>query len=248
MSPHLVVFGYDPVFPDYLLTPRSERTCTINREDDLYFECFRDITEKVMEELKQSQITQKKYYDRGNILKTFKEGDTVLLKEKRLRGKFEPRWLGPYIITRKLSSLNYAIKKPDGKAEMVVHIDRIKLLPNYEMSDYETEIFKKESNFNDRPKEAEPPIRTRSVTPPPSRPPPISDRSPRRISRKSRSQSQPLQEEQRPEQEEKKDTVAEKVPPSPPISQPARPSTVITRTPNERYNLRRNIKRPSRYD
>ena len=59
------------------------------------------------------------------------EGDTVFLKnDAAVRGpysKFQPRWLGPFFIVRKISELNYEIKPLGEKGrKQVVHINRLK--------------------------------------------------------------------------------------------------------------------------
>jgi hypothetical protein len=52
----------------------------------------------------------------------------------RLRSKFSPRWDGPYVVTRKMGSLNYTVRRETenfglANSELVVHVNRMKLLP-----------------------------------------------------------------------------------------------------------------------
>jgi hypothetical protein len=61
--------------------------------------------------------------------------DHVLLKAYVTTGKFSNRWIGPYIISKKLSDLNYEIIKlinnvasTLSKDKFVVHVNRIKLV------------------------------------------------------------------------------------------------------------------------
>jgi hypothetical protein len=61
--------------------------------------------------------------------------DHVLLKAHATTGKFSNRWIGPYIISKKLSDLNYEIIKLINnvastfpKDKFVVHVNRIKLV------------------------------------------------------------------------------------------------------------------------
>ncbi len=64
-----------------------------------------------------------------------KINDHVLLKAYVTTGKFSNRWIGPYIISKKLSDLNYEIIKlinniasTLSKDKFVVHVNRIKLV------------------------------------------------------------------------------------------------------------------------
>ena len=48
----------------------------------------------------------------------------------KLRSKLAPRWEGPYVVTRELDQLNYAVSKSStSSAELIVNINRMKLLP-----------------------------------------------------------------------------------------------------------------------
>ena len=48
----------------------------------------------------------------------------------KLRSKLAPRWEGPYVVTRKLGQLNYAVtKSPTSSTELIVNVNRMKLLP-----------------------------------------------------------------------------------------------------------------------
>jgi hypothetical protein len=62
----------------------------------------------------------------------YKINDHVLLKAHATTGKFSNRWIGPFIISRKVSDLNYEITKITDEAEAVtkfiVHVNRLKLV------------------------------------------------------------------------------------------------------------------------
>jgi hypothetical protein len=60
--------------------------------------------------------------------------DICTLLHMRLRSKFSPRWDGPYVVTRKMGSLNYTVRRETenfglANSELVVHVNRMKLLP-----------------------------------------------------------------------------------------------------------------------
>jgi hypothetical protein len=76
-----------------------------------------------------------KSYDQGSKLVKLNINDHVLLKAYVSTGKFSNRWIGPYIISKKLSDLNYEIIKlinnvasTLSKDKFAVHVNRIKLV------------------------------------------------------------------------------------------------------------------------
>ena len=77
-------------------------------------------------------LRQKAYYDTNRRETQYEEGDLVLIyKPFRKVGKSEKllhRWLGPYLVLRRLSDLNYEVRKlrrSSDKTE-VVHVVNIK--------------------------------------------------------------------------------------------------------------------------
>jgi len=78
---------------------------------------------------KSSRAKQKAYYDRNTKLVTFSVGDYVYLKEMAVgpgeSKKFRTRLRGPYLITKRLSDLNYQIQITPGKFA-IVNINRLK--------------------------------------------------------------------------------------------------------------------------
>ncbi len=60
--------------------------------------------------------------------------DICTLLHMRLHSKFSPRWDGPHVVTRKMGSLNYTVRRETenfglANSELVVHVNRMKLLP-----------------------------------------------------------------------------------------------------------------------
>lgn len=125
-TPHYLMFGQDPIEPDDLCQTLSRKRY-VDQESDYFFEKWRKSIELARETFRNSQQSQKKFYDIGKEARSFEIGDIILLKEMRLRSKFDPRWIGPYVVTRKISSLNYCVRKKDTDTEYVVHVNRMKL-------------------------------------------------------------------------------------------------------------------------
>jgi len=78
---------------------------------------------------KSSRAKQKAYYDRNTKLVTFSVGDYVYLKGMVIgAGKsknFRTRWRGPYLVTKRLSDLNYQTQITPGKLA-IVNVNRLK--------------------------------------------------------------------------------------------------------------------------
>ena len=85
------------------------------------------------------RAAQKVYHDKKVRVEDITIGNWVLLREMRAAPKkFEPRWLGPYKVTKKLGRTNFAIRRSaplgedgtepssDLQTEEVVHKNRIK--------------------------------------------------------------------------------------------------------------------------
>jgi hypothetical protein len=77
--------------------------------------------EKVRENLRIAQSRQKSYADKRRRELTFAVGDRVYLKVSPLRGtkrflvkgKLDPRYVGPYQITKRIGSLAYQLALPE---------------------------------------------------------------------------------------------------------------------------------------
>jgi hypothetical protein len=80
-----------------------------------------------------SRAKQKAYYDRNTKLISYSEGDYVYLKDMVVgvgkSKKFGSRWHGPYLITKRVSYLNYQIQIGLGK-HVTVNVNRLKRCHN----------------------------------------------------------------------------------------------------------------------
>ena len=98
--------------------------------------------QRVRDTTGKAALTQKRYYDRHTFLNQYERGDLVLLKTGKRTprvGKWEDRWIGPYVIVNKLASpVLYRIQKDEFAKPMVVHHDRMK--PFYARTGEEIDI------------------------------------------------------------------------------------------------------------
>ena len=136
-TPFYLLFGHDPLGPDDL--PARERLRFPLADDDTFADNWRHAKELALQHLKDAQVVQKVYHDKKVREEDIKIGDWVLLREMRAAPKkFEPRWLGPYKVTKQLGRTNFAIRRSaplgedgtepssDLQTEEVVHKNRIK--------------------------------------------------------------------------------------------------------------------------
>ena len=109
-TPFYLLYGHDPMGPDDL--PVRHRYRYPLEVEDPFEERWRRAKELAIRCLQDAQTTQKTYYDRQVREEAINVGDWVLLREMRAaRKKFEPRWLGPFKVIRKISDVNYAIQR-----------------------------------------------------------------------------------------------------------------------------------------
>ena len=86
-----------------------------------------EMSEIVSDREVKAKASMKSYYDRSASVKTFKEGDMVLMKKPIMVGKLEGAWTGPFEIERCVSPVTYALKLPgrSNKAK-VIHCNLLK--------------------------------------------------------------------------------------------------------------------------
>ena len=91
--------------------------------------CYRLIsaTHLAQQNLKHSQCKIKTWYDKKAKSRSFKVGEKVLALLLIPQHPFQARYCGPYVVTRKVSNLDYVIDTPDRrKAQRLCHINMLK--------------------------------------------------------------------------------------------------------------------------
>ena len=124
-TPHYLQFGMNVREPEDLWLPRKYRI--INKENEEFLDEWKAALYRAKDNLEQSQLTQKKYFDRKSEERAFNIGDLILLKEMRIRYKFNDRFLGPYVVLKVLNDRNYVVKRLNNDKEIIVNINRMKL-------------------------------------------------------------------------------------------------------------------------
>ena len=101
----------------------------VENEGDLISQQWSNALATAKKNLKIAQEKQKANYDKKTKLKTYKKGDSVLLREPPKPGKYNLKWAGPFEVTKKYSDLNYQIKSEKNNKLQIVHINRLKYFP-----------------------------------------------------------------------------------------------------------------------
>jgi hypothetical protein len=124
MSPFEADLGYIPRgFPDHIFEQLRGGVTESELRDASRKQI--KIVEQLKENLKQAQSRMKQYYDKNRPIQVFEIGDKVLLSTRNLEiehlgisrkgtTKFGPLWIGPYAVTKRISTDIYELDLPYG--------------------------------------------------------------------------------------------------------------------------------------
>ena len=129
-SPFMLVYGREPVIPTDLITATGPEQIQQTGADELLRTMGR-LREEVRDRLAFVQARQKGQYDEhADEATTYEPGDLVLIfrprRKKGLAEKLLHQWVGPYKVVKRITDLNYELKKPGGRQSIVVHVAQIK--------------------------------------------------------------------------------------------------------------------------
>lgn len=83
--------------------------------------------ELVKANMMEAQARAKKYYDKNSRMRSFDEGDKVLLLRSAKANKLELQWEGPATVEQKLSDTNYVVRLPGRRKEVrIFHCNLMK--------------------------------------------------------------------------------------------------------------------------
>jgi transposase InsO family protein len=125
-TPFELVYGRDPHLP---LAPDVDTE--VPRANQL-LESLKEVWEAARRNLQHAQQLQRRQANKRRSPGEFAEGDEVMLSTKNLRlpgttAKLIPRWIGPFVVVKKLSPLTYTLKLPDSmKIHPTFHISLLK--------------------------------------------------------------------------------------------------------------------------
>lgn len=138
-TPYFLLYGRDPVLPDHMVF--GEKLGIEPEEIDTkgfikdYLSDLRNAYKQVKERLEKRAEKLKEWHDRFHLKKSvdFAVGDKIYIYfstawDRDGSSKFASRWSGPWRILEKLSDLNYVCQHTTTGHEMVVHVDRMRLI------------------------------------------------------------------------------------------------------------------------
>ena len=144
-TPFYLLYGRDPILPYDLKYGITSVSRNLNNNPANYkinlLKSLRDSYNKLIFKKENEQRKYKEYYDKGQKDVEFKIGDLVIVHRhvpvRNLSYKLLPKWLGPFQIESRLSSVTYRVMNPENKKSMIVHVQRIiKYKGSYEFWGY----------------------------------------------------------------------------------------------------------------
>jgi hypothetical protein len=125
-----MVFGRNVVLPCELETGVAEKSAQTIEEYSLqqrmYIEKAHDIAR---EHLKKHSTYRKKYYDRKAKFRDLPEKSAVWMHDPTRRvgvcSKLNSRWIGPFMIEKRIDNMVYLVRTSPNKPPKAVHIDRL---------------------------------------------------------------------------------------------------------------------------
>ena len=104
---------------------------------------MKHLREDVRDRLAVVQTRRKELYNkRSEEAPYYKKGEVVLIyrprRKKGLAEKLLHQGVGPYKVTRRITGLNYELRKPGGRQPIIVHVSQMKKFVAGEGSTSET--------------------------------------------------------------------------------------------------------------
>jgi hypothetical protein len=131
MTPLVAAFGFTPVTP---LSAGLESGDSPNAAQGLVRH-MTDVTKRAQECMAAAQARQQAYADQHRTAVEFEVGDRVLLATKHLQllgpdnqaRKLLPRFVGPFVVTKRIGKVSYALDLPETmKVHPVFHVSLLK--------------------------------------------------------------------------------------------------------------------------
>ena len=130
-SPFSLMFGRDVWGPlDFLKMSWADGTCDDSAIGDWLISVkhkMADMAEVVSDRKVVAKSKMKRFYDRSASIKSFVEGDMVLVKNPLKHGKLGPSWSGPFEVQRQVSPVTYDIHLPGSRSRSsILHANMLK--------------------------------------------------------------------------------------------------------------------------
>ena len=128
-TPYETVYGRAP------RTPLGLSSTTNMPRLQEFLQNFQSVWDTTRRQIVKAQVAQRKYANKSRASVEFNEGDLVLLSTANINlkghstAKLKPRWLGPFRVVEKLSTVVYRLQLPE---TMQIHpVFHVSLLKKY---------------------------------------------------------------------------------------------------------------------
>jgi transposase InsO family protein len=125
ISPFRYLYGRDMRLPLDLILGRPPQQEPVTALQDLP-ERLQALRERALEYNAHIREQSKRYYDRSHYHRTYNKDDEVLVYNLPVGGKFEPRWLGPFVVHKVYDNrVSYLVGDPYNIQNRLVHVSRL---------------------------------------------------------------------------------------------------------------------------
>ena len=135
---------YETVYGRVPRTPLGLSSTTNMPRLQEFLRNFQTVWDTTRRQIAKAQVTQQKYANKSRTQVEFSEGDLVLLStaninlKGHLTTKLKPRWIGPFQVAEKLSTVVYRLRLP---ATMQIHpVFHVSLLKRYLVPDSDVPV------------------------------------------------------------------------------------------------------------
>ncbi len=131
-SPFELLFAHQVRGPLDVLKDSWEANDKLRKQNILSYilkmsERLQRVTTMAQENLQQSQLKQKAWYDKKARARTFQPGEQVLLLLPTSDNKLLAKWQGPFQVKRKVGSVTYEIEIPSRQQPLqILHVNMLK--------------------------------------------------------------------------------------------------------------------------
>ena len=136
-NPFYLIYGRDPLLPQDLILPVSEKSRREITNEDIFEYKSRQLKAlkqdyfKLNEHKAEQRIKVKDYYDKSHNDIVLLVEDLVMVYIPRTKvgfsTKFLPHWTGPYRITKQITRVTFRVENLNGTKSHAVHVQHLKL-------------------------------------------------------------------------------------------------------------------------
>ncbi len=129
-SPHFIIYGVEKRLPYDLLTSAAQPIYNIDDHAKQQVHMFSTIHASVREKLKATKTEMIPKQHKRAIPVNIKEGDAIMIQQPERASKLAPKFMGPYEVFRYIYGNKFEVRHPNTGVTLVVHSDRLKLMPS----------------------------------------------------------------------------------------------------------------------